>query len=160
MNCIPFTDVEKSLGEWVMAYFERCYVFVLIGSDGNKLGFGEARREYVQLLAAHKLVYMNARFVFVKRVEHDLALVRRLVRELDLAERYRVLHPVGAEVGRVRVLVFAFLLHGLGLGALLPFAVYVLPLVIIDLLKVNNNLVDAGRVETSQAYLQHWKHVS
>jgi hypothetical protein len=41
---------------------------------------------------------VNARLVLVEAVQHDLALARRLVGQLDLSEADRVLGPVAAVV--------------------------------------------------------------
>ena len=142
----PFSDVQERLGERIEAYLKRGDLLVLVRSDRYELSLVKARLGYFLAHIRIQLVDDNAWLVLVQRVELNLALVGRLVGQLDFVERNGVFGPVGAEIRRIRMLVLAFELGRVGLRALLPLAVYILPLVGVYLLKVDDHLVDSRRL--------------
>ena len=154
------TNVEKGLGKRIVLDLERGDVLVLVGGDGYELRLVVAGLGDPLAPIRLELVDDEARLVLVQRVELYLALVGRLVGELHLAERHGLLHPVSAEVGRVGMLVLALELRRVGLGALLPLAVDVLPLVVVDLVEVDDELVDGARLQAAHAHLEHREHVA
>jgi len=70
---------------------------------------------------------MNARFVLVKRVEHDLSVTVRLVGQFDLGKRYRFLHPVRSKIWALRMYVNRIRRSHFRLPTWHPFSVHVLP---------------------------------
>ena len=155
-----FSDIQKGFGKWIVSNFERSYLLILIGSDSNELCLMKTGFGYFFSQICIESINNNARLIFVQRIQLDLSLIRRLVGEFNLVKRERVLHPVGAKIGTVRMLVLAFKLNRIRLGALLPLSVYVFPFVVVYLLKVNNHLIDCGRIESTDGRFDHRKHVA
>ena len=123
-RCCRIADgpvVEEGLGEGVVLDLEGGNLLVLVCGDGDELRGGERLGEAAldvryerkpagrgtcpgERLAASVDAYdVDAGLVLVEAVEHDLAVARGLVGQLDLGEVDGLLGPVVTVVGRVRV---------------------------------------------------------
>lgn len=97
----------------------------------------------------------------MQRIEHNLArLMGGLVGELGLGKGDIILHPVGPEIGRLRMQVERFRRARLRLAARRPLAVDVLPAMLFDLHKLDRNRVHGPRVEVANVDLDNRKHAT
>jgi len=86
--------------------------------------------------------------IYYNQITTCLPIAVQFICKLHFAERYRLLHPVGAKVGRVRMHVDGVGYVGLGFAARDPIAVHVLPPVILYGNEIQKERVHGVRIQT------------
>jgi len=139
-----FLGVQKSFGKRIVLDLEGSDIFVLVGSDRDKLSGSEGKGPDLLLFTPPWSWYtdhVHPGLVLVQAVQHDLPDPLRLVRQLHLGERDRLALPVGSKVGAVRVHIHRVGRGRFGLAPRQPLPVHVLPPVRVDLHKLEEDRV-------------------
>lgn len=149
--------IKEGLCKRIVLNLQRSNLLILISCDCYELRLGKRKRHHPPLLRAdaHQV---HPGLVLVQGVEHYLAVAVALVRQLDLGEGDGLLHPVGAEVGRLRVDVDGVGGWHLGLSAGDPLAVDVLPPVLVNLDEFKEDGVHGFRVQAGGCDFYYRKH--